>query len=449
MPGDNSSLDLAKLLLPIHNELERDILGACFQEDTSAITEVRTSLVIEDFGSEKHRRLFRALCALHDRGDPLVWSLAFSEMEAQNPPSILSLSELSDYSSSHAWALSHLLQSQKDFSRRRRLVGIGYNIALRSNDLSFPLEESIERASAELKSVLTVAQAGEDEGTVAEIISSAGGMEKVFERKVGISSPWPDFNEYTGGWSRSDLFVLAARPSMGKTALALNALYAAAKRGVHCVFYSCEMSRESITLRLLSLITAIPYRDLQQNELNANERQALKMALERICDLPLRIIGSSGHTVLSLAAHMERLSRMGRCDFAILDYIGLIKAAGRSENRNREIGDICRVLKNAAVHANIALLLLAQLNRGVEARKDKRPELSDLRDSGEIEEHADEVAFLYRPEYYDGTEPTLHGLTELHIAKQRNGATGTIKLEFVPYCGRFLGVGKSGSIPFA
>jgi replicative DNA helicase len=203
------------------------------------------------------------------------------------------------------------------------------------------------------------------------------------------------------------------------------------------VFYSFEMSRDSILKRLVCLRTPVRYQQIIRGDLNLVERRYVTDALQWLDSIPLRIIGASGRTVLAIRSHADRLARRGKCVLIAVDYIGLIRASDVGENRNKQLGEICRQLKGLAVELSIPAIVLAQLSRASEARNDKRPQLSDLRDSGELEEHADLVALLHRPGYYDRKNPDIQLAAEFIVAKQRNGDTPVIQLEFHRQNGRF------------
>jgi replicative DNA helicase len=226
---------------------------------------------------------------------------------------------------------------------------------------------------------------------------------------------------------------------MGKTAFALNALWHAASRGIPAVFYSFEMSKRSLLQRLIANLASIPLNELRQGDLNEGERRAAGEALECISDTPLRIVQASGKTPFAIQMHAERLREAGKLGIAAVDYIGLVKseAAADGFNRTRELGQICRQFKDLAALLHIPLLVLSQLSRASETRPDKRPVMSDLRDSGELEEHADLIAFLHRPGYYQRDNPALDLAAEFIMAKQRNGDTPTIQLNFRREFGRF------------
>ena len=241
----------------------------------------------------------------------------------------------------------------------------------------------------------------------------------------------------TGGWQPGELSLIAARPSMGKTAFALNACLHAAEKGIATVFYSFEMDRRSILLRLVCLRKPVRFQQILRGELNPVERRYVTDGLAEIDSIPLRVVGASGRTVLAVRSHAERLARRGKCGMIALDYIGLVRSSDSMDNRNQQLGETCRQLKGLAVELGIPALVLAQLNRGTESRNDKRPMMSDLRDSGELEEHADLVALIHRPGYYDRKNPDVQLTAELIVAKQRNGDTPVIQLEFHRQSGRF------------
>ncbi|MBZ5623315.1 MAG: DnaB-like helicase C-terminal domain-containing protein [Acidobacteriia bacterium] len=272
---------------------------------------------------------------------------------------------------------------------------------------------------------------------IASIVERAGGVDAFLAPRIGIATPWREFDYYTGGWQKGELALIAGRPSMGKTAFALNALYHSAVRGVPAVFYSYEMTCDSIVVRLISRMARITYKDIQRGQLSANERRAALDSLATLRELPIRIVQASGKTVLAIRCHAERLKRKGKLEIAAIDYIGLIRGSAYHQNRNQELGDVCRQLKEMAGELDIPLLVLSQLSRATETRLDKRPNMGDLRDSGELENHADIIGFLFRPGYYDRGNESLRMVAELSIAKQRNGDTPTIPLIFRGEYGHF------------
>ena len=273
--------------------------------------------------------------------------------------------------------------------------------------------------------------------TIAEIIAEEGGVDAFFAGTKGLSSPWSNVDYYTGGWKPGELSVVAARPSMGKTAFGVNAAWHAAKRNVPVNFYTLEMDKRAITLRFISLLTGITFNDLDQGQLTKVERGLVSEALTAIQDTPLRIIRATKKSVMAIRSHLERSKLKRDTRFSVVDYLGRFIQAGSDRNRAHELGAICSELKAMAIDTGTAMLLLCQLNRQLEGRPDKHPSLSDLRDSGEIEEHADIVAFIHRPEYFNRDDASLKFKAEFIIGKNRNGQTRTLDLHYQEHCGKF------------
>jgi replicative DNA helicase len=408
---------MPELKLPASPQIERDVLGSCLAEDYGNLTNVRAVLAPEDFSLDDNRSIFLSLCRLAHAGMPLTIAQVFEDLRAHAKP--ITLGALTEFER-FDFALDGNLRQLRDLSARRRLMVLANTLLHQAADLTMPLEDLTQAAARSLKNVdgYNQALAEDAEGIIAE----AGGISGFLAAKHGIQTPWSAFNWVTGGWQRGELVLLAARPSMGKTAFALNALWHAAARGIPSVFYSYEMSSESILKRLICLLARVSFQDLQRNELAKDERARVADALKEIREKPLRIVHASGKNALSVRVHAERRKRQCDCAFAAIDYIGLMRSSDRQQNRNQELGETCRQLKEMAGELDIPLLVLSQLNRAPETRSDKRPLMSDIRDSGELENHADLIAFIHRPSYYDRGNPALQLLAELIIAKHRNGA---------------------------
>jgi replicative DNA helicase len=427
-----------KDLLPTDPQLEREILGSLFGEDSVPLLNARAVIAEDDFSLMDHRRIFQSLCRLADAGKPRTRTEVYADLQAAGSPVTLGLLvDLDDF----AWALDRLLMRLRDLSRRRKLIFHGQQLMASAADLDVTVDDAVMAVQGGIRAVCEDTGEQLNPEDVAAIVEGAGGLQKFLEPKRGIRSPWGQLDQATGGWQHGELILIAARPSMGKTAFALNALVHCVESRRPAVFYSFEMSKESIVRRLISLKTGITYMDLIRGNLNLSERRLVSEAMGHLTELPLRIVQASGRTVLAVRIHAERLRVRGMCDLIAVDYIGLVRGAERSsDNRNRELGQICRQLKETATGLGIPALVLSQLSRATEMRSDKKPQMSDLRDSGELEEHADVIAFLHRPGYYNREDPSLDHVAELIISKQRNGDTPVIPLEFYRQCGRFESV---------
>lgn len=259
-------------------------------------------------------------------------------------------------------------------------------------------------------------------------------LEKVYQNKgvaTGISSGFSDFDQMTSGFHPSDLVILAARPAMGKTAFALNlALNAAMKSKKGVLLFSLEMSSSQLLQRLLSIEAGIGLQKIRNGFLDSDDWGKLGLASMKLSNSEINIADLPNVNVLEIRAIARRLKAAGKLDMIIIDYLQLIKGnSGKNDNRQQEISEISRALKGIARELDIPIIALSQLSRATEQRADRRPMLSDLRESGAIEQDADMVMFLYRDDYYN-EDSEDKGLTEVIIGKQRNGPVGTIKLRF-------------------
>jgi replicative DNA helicase len=425
-----------EIRLPTDEHLEREILGACFSEDRTHLANARAVIDPSDFAIETNRRVFQSLCRMADSGEPLTYTRVLADMSARHQP--ITLSQLIDFEGC-ALLLESMLRRFKDLARRRSLILRAHELMHAAADTTVPISETVQRATDAIRHSASDSADEEDSGDVSAIITAAGGLSEFMAPRAGIPSPWPELNYVTGGWQKGDLGIVAARPSMGKTTWATNAAYYAATRGHYVAVYSFEMSRESLVKRLVSMLARITYTDLQRGDLNATERRRVAEKLAHLQEIPLRIFHGAGKPILALRCHAERLKAKARLDLLVLDYIGLVRGFGdRNMNRTQELGEIARQMKEMAGELQIPVLVLSQLSRASEKRADLRPIMSDLRDSGNLEEHADLIAFLHRPGYYKRDDPSLRTTAELILAKQRNGDTPTIALEFVREYGRFV-----------
>jgi replicative DNA helicase len=267
-------------------------------------------------------------------------------------------------------------------------------------------------------------------------------IEQLFEHKkliTGVETPFDDVNAMTRGLQPSDLIIVAARPSMGKTSLVLNmAEFAGLERGQTVGFFSLEMSKEQLFIRLLTSVARIDAHRLQTGTIGQRDYDRLSQAIGRLSDAPIYIDDTPGTGVLEMRAKARRLAaERGGLSLLIVDYLQLMTGRGRFENRTLELAAISRGLKGLAKELNVPVVALSQLSRAPEARADHRPLLSDLRESGALEQDADVVFMIFRPEMYPDCKEEEKGIAELIIAKQRNGPTGTVQLAFLREHTRF------------
>ena len=343
-----------------------------------------------------------------------------------------------------------------DLHKRRQLIAIGEDLIAGAYDTSTGRTAQAEQEDTESRLFALASDGASDDKTVhyssavREAITCMEAAYKADGKLIGITTGLVDLDSKLGGLHPSDLIILAGRPSMGKSALGLNICEAAARAGKTAAFYSLEMSRDQLATRSLSSVSGIESFRIREGKLRAHEVAHVIEASKALEALPMFIEDTGGITVAQLRTRARRLKRKSGLDLIVLDYLQLMqgpKTSGRDSNRTQEISDITRGLKMLAKELNVPILALSQLSRKVEEREDKRPQLSDLRESGSIEQDADVVMFVYREEYYlERSEPpteqtkkwaewearceATRNTAEVIIGKQRHGPTGTVKTHF-------------------
>ncbi len=428
--------------LPTNVDAERFVLGSILLDDSFYIQAAGT-LEADDFSLEKHRRIFRRMGDLNDRAEKIDRVtvanelMKFGELEACDGLSYLvSL----DDGLPQIPNLDSYIRIVKDKAVLRRIIFASQHMMNRCLQGEEAPEEIL--AGAE-ETLLKLGDARVKNGllTPQQILQSYDGGINAFldpsKRIKGISSGFTKLDEYTGGMHGGDLIILAARPSMGKTALALNiAQHVALKLKQTVAIFSLEMSKESLLTRMLCAAARVDSAKFRAGYLSQDERRKLNHALHELVEAPLYIDDTPGVHMMDIHAKLRRLQteqqKNGGIKLVIVDYLQLMTGRGRFENRNQEVSALSRGMKLLAKELNVPMLVLSQLSRAVETRQgDHRPQLSDLRESGSIEQDADLVGFIFREEVYNKNREDLRGLAELIIAKQRNGPVGTVNLVFL------------------
>ncbi|MDG2303899.1 MAG: replicative DNA helicase [Candidatus Binatia bacterium] len=416
-------------------EAEEAVLGGILV-DNRALDQAIESLNAEDFYREAHRRIFLALIDLDERGEPadvITITEALKrrgDLEAVGGAS--SVAELVDRTAT-ASNVGFYAKIVRDKSILRRLVEAGSDIAQRASLGAADVGELLDQAE---QGVLDIANRRMRPFARLEeiIVTTVGQIEEMYknpEALTGIPTGLIELDKLTAGFQPADLIILAGRPSMGKSALATNiAQYAAANTGKAVGLFSLEMSKESLVMRMLCGTARIDSNKIRTGTLTDEDFPRLAMAAGQLADLPFFIDDTPGLSALELRAKARRLKREnGGIGLIVVDYLQLMQAHRQVDNREQEISMISRSLKALAKELEVPVLALSQLNRAVESRADKRPMMSDLRESGAIEQDADVIAFVYRDDFYNKASPD-QGVAEVIIAKQRNGATGTARLAF-------------------
>ena len=430
--------------LPCNLDAERFVLGSVLMDD-SLFVQVAGAIEADDFSLEKHRRIFQRmgeLSAHAERIDRVTVAnelLRYNELESCDGLSYLvSL----DDGLPRIFNLDSYVRIVKDKSILRRIIFTSQHLMNRC----LVGEEDPEQilAGAE-ESLLKLGDSRMKSGLAspAQVIEEyQGGLNAFLDpsrRIKGLSTGFTKLDEMTGGLHAGELIILAARPSMGKTALALNiAQHVATRLNETVAVFSLEMSKESLLTRMLCCTARVDSQRFRAGYLNQDERHKLQAAASQLVEAPLFIDDTAGASLMEMHAGLRRLQQQRKLGLVVVDYLQLMSGRGRFENRNQEISTISRGMKLLAKELNVPMLVLSQLSRAPETRQgDHRPQLSDLRESGSIEQDADLVAFIFREEVYKRDREDLRGLAELLVAKQRNGPIGKVDLVFLHHLTKF------------
>jgi replicative DNA helicase len=437
--------------LPNSSEAERAILGAIIL-DNGLISQAIEMLKPEDFYVPSHRRVFVAMTGLFERGGEINPIFIGEELKKENAlESVGGISFVTNltYGLPHSTNIQHYARIVRAKSLLRRLVRTANKItneALEEEDEAEIILDHAEHAIFELADERVRQGFVHVKPIAQELLEKIQDLEGRGSVLTGLTTGFADLDTMTSGLQRSDLVILAARPSMGKTSFALMlAQNAAIETGAVVGMFSLEMSKEALVMRMLCSQGNIDAQRFRNGFLSRAEWAQIGKALTTLADTKIFLDDTPGITVLEMRAKARRLAaEQKRLDLIIVDYLQLMSgSAKRTESRQQEVSLISRELKALAKELNVPMVALSQLSRAPEARSDHRPQLSDLRESGALEQDADLVAFLYREEVYKSPEERLSipeekkNVAELIVAKQRNGPTGTIDLRFVPSSMRF------------
>jgi replicative DNA helicase len=424
--------------LPANVDAERFVLGSILVDD-QVFLQVAGVIEPEDFSLEKHRRIFLRMVALHDRGDRIDRvTLANELMRHSQLESVDGLAYLVslDDGLPQISNLDNYIRIVKHKSLLRRIILTSQRTIDRCLSGDDEPDTILATAGDELLK-LGEAKGGAGLANPAEIIEGYEGGLNAFldpsKRIQGISTGFLKYDEKTGGMRPGELIIIAARPAMGKTALVLNIAYHVASKLRRTVaVFSLEMSKESLLTRLLCAAARVDSQKFRAGFLNANERRQLQMAAAEMVECPLFIDDAAGTNLMDIHAKLRRLKAEQGLDLVIIDYLQLMSSKGRTESRVQEVSALSRGLKLLSKELEVPIIALSQLSRAPETRQgDHRPQLSDLRESGSIEQDADVVNFIFREEVYKPDRTDIKGLAELIIAKQRSGPTGKINLVFL------------------
>jgi replicative DNA helicase len=441
--------------IPPHDlDAERAVIGAMLVSE-AAVAAVAERLSPEDFYSEIHRVIYGAMMRLYTRGDPIDQLTLTNELR--------SVGEFEQVGGrAYVFQIVESVPTAANASRYAEIVR-GKALLRAIIDVGSRIAEDAFREPDDVGTALDSAEQliyGVSNRTLREHLApvselASGTLEmiqKLYEAEgtvTGVETGFEDLDRLTTGFHKSDLVVLAARPAMGKTALALNAIWhASGQRGWPVAIFSLEMSKEQLVQRLISQTTRIPAQALRSGNVSAEDWPKLVRGVAEVSRAPIWIDDTAGVTLMEMRAKVRRLSSQLKArgerplSLVVVDYLQLmVGQTNRSENRQQEIAEISRGLKILARDLDVPVLAIAQLSRAVEQRHDKRPLLSDLRDSGAIEQDADMVMFLYRDEYYN-PDSDDKGVAEVIVGKHRNGPTGKVQLAWMEQYTKFASLAR-------
>ena len=432
--------NVIKRQMPYSKEAEQSVIGAMLM-DEKAITTVAEILTPEDFYISAYGKLYQAMTELHDAGKPVDNVVLQEKLKSLNvPPEVSSLEFLTEAVAQVQTSanVKHYANIVSEKSTLRKLIRLNQEIENTCYSESEPLESILDETE---KKVFQLVQkrSTEDFVPVRKIVRDAIDKIEIASKNkgsvTGIPTGFIDLDYKTAGFQPSDLILVAARPSMGKTAFELNlAQYMAFKKNLTVALFSLEMSKEQLVNRMFSLESNVDAQKLRTGQLTDQEWERLVEGARIISNSNLIIDDTPGISISELRSKCRKYKMEHNLAIVMIDYLQLMSGNGKSESRQNEISEISRALK--ARELSVPVVALSQLSRKVEERPDHRPMLSDLRESGAIEQDADVVMFLYRDDYYH-KDSEKKGISEVIIAKQRNGPIGTVELVWLPEYTKF------------
>lgn len=436
-------------VIPQNLDAEKSVLGAILI-DENIITDIVTVVKPRDFYEPKHQAIFEAMLKLFEKSSPIDLLTLTDQLKKTKDLTKIGgsayLAELTNYvpTASHAEAYATMVAQA---ATRRRLIKASSSITDLAYEEGTTVDELLGKAEKEIFSV-------SDSNSVGDLVSLEDILTESFDRIEalhknqgalrGVSTGYRDLDNMTAGFQRSDLLILAARPAMGKTTFVTNLAYNVATIAKQPVlFFSLEMSKEQLVDRMLADASGVDSWKIRTGNLNDEDFSKLSEAMGEMAEAPIMIDDTPGLSILEMRTKARRAAHNRELGLIIVDYLQLMQASTRSNDGNRvqEVSEISRGLKLIARELNVPVVALSQLSRTVENRNPKIPQLADLRESGSIEQDADIVMFIYREAYYE-PETERQNITDLIIAKHRNGPVGKVELYFHPERLRFMSLDK-------
>ncbi len=446
--GEKVVKDMSELfserIPPQSIEAEQAVLGAVFL-DPSALTLASEILIPEDFYRAAHQKIFHAMLRVADKGEPVDLVTVTAELadtqQLEEVGGVSYLSELAD-SVPTAANVEYYARIVEEKSVLRRLIRTATSIAQDGYTREDEVDVLLDEAEQKIMEISQRKHSGTFKNIKDVLVQTYDNIEMLHNRKgevTGIPTGFTELDRMTSGFQRSDFIIVAARPSVGKTAFALNiAQNVATKANENVAIFSLEMSAQQLVMRMLCAEGNINAQNLRTGKLTPEDWGKLTMAMGSLSNAGIYIDDTPSIRVSDIRAKCRRLKQESGLGMVVIDYLQLIQGSGRNrENRQQEVSEISRSLKALARELEVPVIALSQLSRSVEQRQDKRPMMSDIRESGSIEQDADIVAFLYRDDYYNKDSENKN-IIEIIIAKQRNGPVGTVQLAFIKEYNKFV-----------
>ncbi|PZE19067.1 replicative DNA helicase [Paenibacillus xerothermodurans] len=433
---------------PQNLEAEQAVLGAILLDSDSLVTAMER-ISHDDFYRTSHQLIFEAMIELAEENEPIdLITLTARLQNKQQLEEIGGIKYLSELANAVPTAanIDYYSQIVEEKSMLRRLIRAATNIVTEGYASTDDVGDLLSDAE---KRILEISQRRSNSGFIAirdVLMEVFDKVEFLYNNKggtTGVKSGFLDLDKMTSGFQRSDLIIVAARPSVGKTAFALNIAQNVGVREKETVaIFSLEMGAAQLVQRMICAEANVDAGRMRTGFLEQDDWEKLTMAIGALSEANIYIDDSPSVTVADIRAKCRRLKQEKGLGMILIDYLQLIHGRGKGDNRQQEVSEISRTLKQIARELDVPVIALSQLSRGVEQRQDKRPMMSDLRESGSIEQDADIVAFLYRDDYYD-KESEKKNIIEIIIAKQRNGPVGTVELAFLKNFNKFVGLDRT------
>ncbi len=441
-------------LPPQNIDAEKSVLGGLLLEQ-QAWDEISDLIVEENFYKPSHRKIYAAIRELHRREMPAdlvtVSNLLMEKGDLETVGGASYLAEMIDQTPSAANIISYA-KIVHEKALLRQVIATSQDFITKAFDGDFESMDSfLDTVEAKVFQLTESTAQGGLVDASSLIKSSLETLESLYGQQLtvtGVPTGFAELDELTSGFQPGELIIIAARPSMGKTAFSLNvALHAVLKEKKKVAYFSVEMGKESVMVRLLANAAKIRMGDLRTGRIDDQAWPRLINTAAALSETGLFIDDTAGISPFEIRAKARRMKAKHGLDMIMVDYLQLMGMKQKMESREREVSEISKLLKSIAKELQVPVIALAQLNRGVEGRSDRRPMLSDLRESGSIEQDADVIGMLYREDYYDRDNPEIKGIAEVIIAKQRNGPTDVVKLRWLAEYGIFENLVRGPEAP--